>query len=59
MNVYPYRPSEPLTRDACQVMSVRFAPDWTMVEVAKAVSGMGGKLANDGKGSLIVVRADK
>ena len=56
MNVYPYRPAEPLTRDACQVMSVRFAPDWKLSDVKDAVHYIGGELKNDGRGGLIVVR---
>lgn len=61
METQPYRYSaqERMTRAQLDVMRVRFAPDWTLFEVAKAVSGMGGRLVNDGKGGLVVVRDSK
>lgn len=55
-NPYPYRPGVPLSREACEVLSVRFAPDWTMVEVAQAVRKMGGRMVADTHGGYVVVR---
>lgn len=54
---YPYRPRAPLSREACEVLSVRFAPDWTMVEVAQAVRKMGGRMVADTRGGFAIVRA--
>jgi hypothetical protein len=55
-NPYPYRPRAPLSREACEVLSIRFSPDWTMIEVAQAVRAMGGRMVADTRGGYVVVR---
>lgn len=56
---YPYRPGVPLSREQSQIMAIRFSPDWTLVEIAQAVRKMGGRLANDNRGGLVVVRSEQ
>lgn len=54
---YAYDAHTSLTREQCKVLSLRFAPDWTLEQIKHAAQSIGGKLVNDRHGNIVIVRA--
>lgn len=53
---YPYTPGIPLSREHLDVMRLRFAPEWPLAEIARLIQSVGGRIVNDGRGGLVVVK---
>lgn len=56
---YPYTPGIPLSRERLDVMRIRFALEWPLAEIARLIHAVGGRIVNDGRGGLVVVKGGK